>query len=318
MNVGVRIERLAWYVPPRVETAADLAPRLGRSANWILSRTGVAERRVADEAMDILAARVVRQVCPDGPPDLLINASLTPIQLIPDSSVFIQAALGWSGIPSFSIHATCLSFLVALQNAAALLAAGAHRRIVVVSAEQGTVCRDAEHPESAALIGDGAAAVLLVADENSRLLGLRMATFPEFADLAELRGCGTRAHPNSPATVPADNLFRMNGPRIYKAAVHRVYEQVGKLLADVGLRAADIDLLVPHQASGPGVEAMQKLHVPKDRIVDIVGTYGNCIAASLPMALAIASEQGRLRRGDHVLLVGTGAGLGIGAAVLRW
>jgi 3-oxoacyl-[acyl-carrier-protein] synthase-3 len=118
--------------------------------------------------------------------------------------------------------------------------------------------------------------------------------------------------------VAADNLFRMNGPRIYKAAVRRVQEMVDGLLAELGLTPDDIDLLVPHQASGPGVEAMQKLRVRKERIVDIVGTYGNCIAASLPMALAIAVERGQLRRGHRVLLVGTGAGLGIGAAVLRW
>ncbi len=268
--------------------------------------------------MDKMAARVVQAVTDGVPPDLLINASLTPIQLIPDSSVFIQAALGWSGIPSFSIHATCLSFLAGLQTASALLVAGSHKRIVVVSSEQGTVCRDPEHPESAALIGDGAAAVSMIVHPDSQVLGLRMATFPEHADLAELRGCGTRAHPNDPRTVPADNLFRMRGPRIYKAAVGKVMEQVDGLLGDLGLTPDDIDLLVPHQASGPGVIAMEKLRVPRERIVNIVAKYGNCIAASLPMALAQAHESGRLKRGHKVMLVGTGAGLSVGVAILVW
>lgn len=313
------------HLPPRVETAADLSPRVRKSEGWILDRTGVAERRVADRPMDEMAADAVRRALGDGPrPDLLINASLTPIQLIPDSSVFIQQRLGWEGgsVASFSVHATCMSFLVGLHTAGALLATGAYRRAVVVSSEQGSVCRDYDHPESAALIGDGAGAAVVERTPEGgtgELLGWGQTTWPEGADLAELRGCGTRKHPNAPDTTPEDNLFRMRGPRIYKLAVGRVQELATRLVEDAGLTWDQIDLCVPHQSSGPGVAAHAKfLPIPESKVVDVVDKWGNCIAASIPMALDHAVRTGRLQRGQTVLFLGTGAGLHVAGMLLRW
>jgi 3-oxoacyl-[acyl-carrier-protein] synthase-3 len=310
------------YLPPHVETAEELSERVGRSARWIVKRTGVKERRVSDEPMDQMGARAARLALGDGPPpDLIINASLTPVQLIPDSSVFVQKAMGMEGIPSFSVHATCLSFLVALQTSGAMISAGLHRRILIVSAEQGSVCRDFSHPESAVLIGDGAAAAVLEptpAGEGSELLGYLFRTFPEGSHLAELRGCGTRAHPNDGRTVEQDNLFRMNGPGIYKMAYRKVYELVDDLLEQAGLERGDIDLVVPHQASGPALDALLRIGFDAERVINMVDSVGNCIAASMPMALATAESEGRMKRGDRVLLLGTGAGLSVGGAILRW
>jgi 3-oxoacyl-[acyl-carrier-protein] synthase-3 len=303
-----------------VETASDLAERVQRSAHWINARTGVAERRISSIQMDQMAALAAKQVLLDGPPDLIVNASLTPIQLIPDSSVFVQRALGYDGIPSFSIHATCLSFLVALHQVSAIVSAGAYRRVLIVSAEQGSVCRDMSHPESAVLIGDGAAAALIEPTPQggaSELLAWDMRTFPSGAHLAEIRGCGTGQHPNDPSTVHADNLFRMNGPGIYKKAVLAVGRMVRRVCAKAGVRPEDIDLVVPHQASGPALATLPRFGLPEDRVIRIVHETGNCIAASLPMALHTAVETGRLERGMTVLLMGTGAGLSVGAAVLR-
>jgi 3-oxoacyl-[acyl-carrier-protein] synthase III len=318
----LKIVSTGFHAPPRVETAADLGPRIRRSEGWILSRTGVRERRVADEPMDVMAAHAVRRALGDGPrPDLLINASLTPMQLIPDSSVFIQKQLGWEGMPSFTIHATCMSFLVGMHTAAAFLQTGAYRRIVVVSSEQGSVCRDYDHAESAALIGDGAAAAVLEAtpaDEPGELLAWGMTTWPEGSDLAELRGCGTRCHPNDPRTRPDDNLFRMRGPRIYKMAVAKVEELVASMLDRARLHPSDIDLVVPHQPSGPGVAAIYRWGFAEEKVVNIVAEYGNCIAASVPMALHLAIERGRLERGMRVLMLGTGAGLHVAGAILRY
>ena len=312
------------YAPPHIQTAADISPLIGRSEDWILSRTGVAERHISDEPMHKLAAHAIRDAVGDEKPDLLINASLTPIQLIPDSSVFIQKAMGWQdeGIPSFSVHATCMSFMIGLHTAGAFLTSGAYERILVVSAEQGSVCRDFNHPESASLIGDGAAAALVTRTpdgEGSELLGWGQITRPDGSDLAELRGCGTRKHPNDPDTSPEDNLFRMRGPRIYKMAVERAQELATKLVEDAGLDWDEIDLCVPHQASGPGLMAHSRfLPLPDEKVVNIVGQYGNCIAASIPMALDHAVKQGRLTRGKTVLLLGTGAGLHVAGMLLRW
>lgn len=318
----VQIVGTGIHAPPRVETAAELAPRIGVSPEWIEQRTGVLRRHLADEPMHKMAARAARQaLAGGGPPDLVINASLTPIQLIPDSSVFILEELGLAGRPAFSVHATCLSFVVGIQTAAALVHAGTFRRVLVVSAEQGSVSRDYSQPESAALIGDGAAAAVVEptpAGQDSAFLGFAMATWPEGAAHTELRGCGTRRHPNDPRTEPADNLFQMSGPNVFKMALRKVPPLIEGLLAQAGVTPDDVKLVVPHQASGPGMRAYEKLGFPTERIVNIIGEYGNCIAASVPMALALAVEQGRLQRGDLVLLMGTGAGLSVAGALLRW
>jgi 3-oxoacyl-[acyl-carrier-protein] synthase III len=318
----VKIASSAFYAPPRVETAAELAPRIGKTADWIIDSTGVRERRIADEPVEVLGARAARAALGTGPdPDLIVNASVTPRQLIPDTSVFIQQQLGLEGIPSFSVHASCLSFLIALHNTAALVAAGAYRRVLLVSAERPTPNRNLAEPESAALLGDGAAAAVLVPtpkDEASALIGWRMATWPRGAALAELRGYGQRCDPNDRATRPEDNQFAMDGPGVFKMVRRPLAGVVRTVLAEHGLTAADVDWIVPHQASGPGLDLLPRLGLPRERIVNILGRYGNCVAASIPMALAHLAADPRVRRGQHVLLLGTGAGLGVAAALLRW
>lgn len=319
--LDVAIVGTGFYAPERVETAQDLAPRIGKSPRWIERVTGVHRRHVADEPMNVMAAKAARQALGEGPPpDLVLNASLTPLQLIPDSSVFILEELGLGGTPSFSIHATCLSFLVGLHTAANLVQTGAYQRILLVSSEQGSVCRDFDQPESAALIGDGAGAAVI---EKARrpgqgILGFAMKTFPDGARLTELRGCGTRHHPNDPATTAQDNLFQMTGPGVYKMALRRVPPIIGGILDRAGYTPDDVDLVVPHQPSGPGMKAYQKLGFTEDRIVNIIGEYGNCIAASLAITLALSEQRGRLKRDDLVMMLGTGAGLSVAGMLLRW
>ena len=150
------------FVPERIETAEELAPRLGVTANWIESRTGVIRRHISDEGMGEMGARAAKQALGDGPPpDLVINASGVPHQVVPDGSVFIQQALGFTGIPSYTVNATCVSFPLAVHSAATLIQVGAYQRILVVSSERASRGRNFKEPESAALFGDGAAAVVV-------------------------------------------------------------------------------------------------------------------------------------------------------------
>jgi 3-oxoacyl-[acyl-carrier-protein] synthase-3 len=310
------------FAPERVETAEELAPRIGRSPEWIRSRTGVGERRIAAEPLEEMAARAARQALGDGPrPDLIINTSTTPLQLIPDTSVFIQHALGFEGIPSFSIHATCLSFLVGLHNAAALIHAGAYRRVLLVSAERGTPFRDPGEPESAALLGDGAGAAVVEATppgEPSGLADFRMATWPAGREMAEFRGCGIRTSPLERPVDLSDYHFRMKGTRIYRLARSRISDLLFPMVADAGLTPATVDWVVPHQMSGRGVAAFVQTGFREERVINIIGEYGNCIAASLPMALHAMAQRPELRRGDSVVLAGTGAGVSVASALLRW
>ena len=319
--MNVRITSTGFSAPPRIETAEQLAPRIKKSAAWIRQHTGVERRRIAEVPMEVMAAQAARQALGDGPaPDLIINASLTPRQLIPDSSVFIQRELGIEGTPSFSIHATCLSFLVALHNAAALISSGAYGRILIVSSEVGSLSRNFDEPESAALIGDGAAAAIVehAQGSSSAILAYEMGTWPSGAELTELRGGGIRKHPNLPGWTSEDYLFHMNGPGVYKMARRRVALVLSRALERAGLTRDDIDLVVPHQASGPALNAITRYGFSPERVINIIADYGNCIAASTPMALAWAMDNDRLRRGDTVLMLGTGAGLSVGAVVLRW
>lgn len=313
------IARTGYHLPPRVQTAEELAPLLGVEASWIRRRTGVGERRIAEEDLAVLGARAARDALGTGPPpDLVLNCGLSPAQLIPDTSVFFLRELGLSGIPSFSVHATCLGFLAALQTATGLLHAGLYKRILVVAAERGTQCRDLEHPESAALIGDGSAAAVLTREGTSALLAFEMRTVPEGASLARIEGFGSRHPPGASDTTPAHNRFRMEGPRIYRLTARVMRELLDRVLAQAGLGLCDVDLIVPHQASGPALALLARWGVPEDKTVNILHQTGNCIAASLPLALAMAAKQRRLARGDTVLLLGTGAGLSVAAAVLRW
>lgn len=287
-----------------------------------MAHTGVRERRIATtETMEDLAAAASREALGSERPDLIINASTTPRQLIPDSSVFIQRALGFDGIPSYSVHATCLSFVAGLQLSGGLLVSKQFDRILLVSSETGSISRNFDEPESAALIGDGAAAAVIERTpdgEASQLLAWQMGTWPEGAELTEFRGAGMFRHPNDARTVSSDNLFKMDGPRVYKMARRKVAEVLVRLLEQAGMDRSEIDVVVPHQASGPALEALARYGFDEAKIVNIVARYGNCIAASLPMALFEADRTGLLRRGKTVMLLGTGAGLSVAGAILRW
>lgn len=317
-----KIAGTGFYAPRRIETAEDLAPRIGRSAEWIVSHTGVTNRHISDEPVEVMASHAARLALKGTEPDLVINASLSPRQLIPDGAGFILRELGLSGVPGFSVHATCLSFLVALKIGASLLQHGQYRRILIVSAESGSGSRNFKEPESSVLIGDGAAAAVLepVADGEDRgLLGWNMATYPAGLGLAEIRGGGVNRHPNDPATTAEDNLFHMDGPAIFRLTKRNMLKFRREIYLRSGLKPEDIDLVIPHQPSGPGVAAIGPvIGVRPEKVISIVGEYGNCIAASLPMALAHADASGQLKEGSILMLLGFGAGVSLASAIIRY
>ncbi len=321
--LNIKIVSTGYCAPPKVETAEDLAPKIGRSAKWIKSRTGVINRHIAEESMEVMGAKAAQMALGDNrAPDCLLNASTTPLQLLPDSSVFIMRQLGYNGIPSWSVHATCLSFVVALMNAATLLQTDMYKKILIVSSETGTPWRNMKEPESASLFGDAAAAAVVEKtpdSENSRIIDWEMNTWPEGAEFTEFRGAGTKHPPGHPEkTKPEDNLFHMKGTRVYRMARKRVRDALEDLLSRNGLGAKDIDWLIPHQASGPALDLASDYGIEQSKVVNIIAEYGNTIASSTPLALAIADEKGLLKRGDLLLLGGTGAGLSVAFALVQW
>lgn len=331
----MRIVATNFAVPHTTQSAEEVAAQIGKSSDWILERTGVRSRHVSDDSIDpaVLAAEAARPLLEShGDVDLVLAAGSVSRQLLPDLSVFVQRELGLAPVPCFSINATCLSFLVAMKVAADMLNAGTYRRILICTAEMASRGRNFDEPESAALLGDGAAAVIVEANSPSEqrestnggatrpsaLDHFAMQTWSTGIDLAEVRGGGVWRRPDSPTTTQADNLFHMEGERLLRSVAPKLRRFLKQFFADAGIRQEDVDLVVPHQPSGPGLQMLPRLGFPQQKVVNIVAEYGNCVAASIPMALAIGQRDNRIRRGDRVLILGTAAGVSIGGALLTW
>lgn len=328
-SLPVRITGIGSYLPDRVVSNAELEAAFGLTSGWILERTGVRERRRCNgESAAFMAAAAAQhalQMAGLTADDLtaIIGASSTPQQAIPCTAVFVQRELGATeGIAAcFDVNATCLSFLAAFDVASRLVAAGAHEHVLVFSSESAGKSLNPDEPESAVLFGDAAAAVIVsrAGDSSSALHCTRQQTWHSGAELSQITGGGTLHHPNDPHTTAAHNLFAMRGPQLFRKAAPLLVPFMDALCAGAGWERADINAVVPHQASRHGIELGWKLlGFREDQIVVNLESRGNCIAASIPLALAEAVASGRIRRGDRVLLFGLAAGLSLGGAAITF
>lgn len=324
----VQIAGLGAYLPERVVSSAELEDDLGLRPGWVERAAGVRERRRAThETAAGMAAAAARRALAHAQIDLaeidvIIAASSAPQQAIPCTAALVQRELGApdGGSACFDINATCLSFLFAMQMAAHLLAAGSYRHALIVSSEIAGPSLNPNEPESAVLFGDAAAAAVLrrtPPDAGSTIVWEQFATYSSAADLTELRGGGTLHHPNKPTTTPELNMFHMDGPGIYRKATRILGPFIDTFLTRAGWERSEIDALVPHQASRHGLELLtRRFAFHPDQIVINLPERGNCIAASIPLALTEAVQSGRITRGQRVMLLGTGAGLTVGAVGL--
>lgn len=307
--------------PSTIQSAAELAPLLGQSENWIVEHAGVTNRHVCqlyDDPAKLVATLARPIIDQHGAPDLLINASTMPRQLLPDGAIFMARELGLTQTQAFSINASCLSFLVSLNTACALISQGSLDSVLVCSCEFPSLSRNFDQPESAALFGDGAAVALVQANSGAKLGHYQMETYPAAAEFAQLRGGGVLRMPSAPITTDADHQFDMQGEALLRFTLPRLTRFLRNFLASAELTIEDIDLVVPHQASKSGMQIVEKLGFPPDKIINVLSDYGNCVAASIPLALSIANQTQRIQSGDKVLLLGTAAGMSIGAGILQW
>ncbi|MCE9609103.1 MAG: hypothetical protein K8R23_02630 [Chthoniobacter sp.] len=324
--VQLRIVGSGHFLPPGVVTATEIDARIGRNQGWTLKQTGVETRHhVGAETAAQMGAAALRAALAgeDERPDLLLGASGTPQQPIPCTAALIAAEMGWSGVPCFDVNATCLSFLSALQVVGGLIAAGNYRRIAIVSAEIASKGLNWQQPEAAALMGDGAAAVLIEAGESrdSALLGSLIETWPEGAAFTEIRGGGSRLPATAfrPEENASDFQFHMDGPAVFRLAAEKIESFVARLVGAASTRWDSIDWVIPHQASLPGIRHLRRrLRIPAAKLIETVQHQGNVIAASIPLALHEAITSGRLQRGQTVLFLGTSAGFSLGGALLRY
>lgn len=329
LNVPLKIAGLGRYLPERVVTNPELETLYGLRPGWIEHHNGVRERRRATtETNSFMGAAAATEALAAADLqisdiDLILNASGTAEQAIPDSGALIQRALGVgdSGIPCMSVHVTCLSFLAALDLCASFLASGRYRHILVVSSEISSVGLNPQEPESATLIGDAAAAAVITPappGESSRLHAALFRTYGDGADFTAVRGGGTRRHPNLPITTTEDNYFHMDGSAVLRLVRSHVDGYLEELYPGLSTGLVDIDAVVPHQASKVGLRMLGRFGWTEDKTIRTLDWLGNCVAASIPATLYEGVADGRIRRGDKVLLVGTGAGLSMGGLVLTY
>lgn len=311
-------------LPQRSVTTAEVAALCGVPADEAQARTGVKVRhwlsggetalslgvQAAREALDS-AQRRVEDV------DVLLNASGSQLQPIPDGAALLARELGLRGGQTYSIHATCLSFLAALHHACLLIHTGEARHVLIVSTEAGSPGLNYAQAESSLLIGDGAAAVLVGPAERDGqgLQAFRMETYPEGADHTRIRGGGSLLTPRMPHATPQDFTFDMQGLQVLKLASRVIPAFLERLRPGLSQGLPGIDRVVPHQASHAGLELLRKFNWPAERVEVTLPHLGNVIAASLPLTLHQARRAGRLNAGDTLLMAGTGAGLIVGGLI---
>jgi 3-oxoacyl-[acyl-carrier-protein] synthase-3 len=324
--LNVRILATAQALPRRVVSTAEAAALCRVDARIAERRTGVRERRwlSGEETALTLGAQAAREaICSAGlagaDVDVLLNASGSQLQPIPDGAALLARELGLRGAATYSLHGTCLSFLLALHHAALLVHTGQARRVLIVSSEAGSVGLNPGQAESALLIGDGAAAVLVGEAErpDQGTLAIRFETYPEGADHTRIRGGGSLLPPGHPDVTPEAFTFDMQGLSVLKLASQVVPGFLERLRPGLSGGLPGIDRVIPHQASQAGLDLMRRYGWPQERVEVTLPTLGNVIAASLPLTLHQALTRGRAGTGDTLLLVGTGAGLSVGGLILR-
>lgn len=329
----IKIVGTGHAVPAQVVTSEMLDTRLGLPPGTVQARTGVSKRHFVsrEENAAILGACACKKALNTAgiglaDIDLIVSAGGAHDQALPCDAAHILHELDPNlHIQVYDVNSACMSFIAALDLLSWPIAAGHYRNVLIVSSDIASCALDWSHLESSGIFGDGAAAaVVSAAGENeSAILASSFQTYTEGIDYCRILGGGTRYHPTRLAAWDKASLthyayFQMDGKRVFKLAAEKLPPFVNDLLDAAGLRMADLDCIIPHQASLLALRHMDRhLGWNPEKVVNIFSDYGNQIAASLPTALHIARTDGRLRPGMKALMLGTGAGLTIGGVVME-
>jgi len=320
------IKGVGHAVPERVLTNQQLEEMVDTNDEWIVQRTGIRERRITDAntATSDLAIQAARQalenaqVAPEDL-DLIIVATVTPDHAFPSTSCLLQRELEAWGAAAFDIEAACTGFIYCLSIADQFIKSGTYRTVLVLGAETLSKITDYTDRNTCILFGDGAGAAVLQAGEEPGLMAVEIGADGRGGELLVQPAGGSR-NPASTETVKnRQHFIKMAGREVFKFAVRIMVESSKRVLEQAGISGQDLALLVPHQANLRIIDsACKRLAVDPEKVVVNLDRYGNMSAASIPIALSEAAQQGRIASGDHVLLVGFGGGLTWGAAVIKW
>jgi len=328
MSVSIIMQGLGSYAPAKRLSNDDLTHLVDTSDEWIRSRTGIRERRVAahEEHASTMGVEAARRALADAKVkpeevDLLIVGTMTPDLPFPATACIIQHKLGLRTVPAFDVGAACSGFLYILEIGAAMLRAGPYQRVLVVGTEKMSSVLDWQDRSSCVLFGDGAGAALLTRSEvpGVGVLGSILHADGSDVSLIHMPGGGSACPATHASVEERKHFLKMNGKEVFKVAVREMEEVVMDLLTKHGVKPSEVGCVVPHQANIRIIEAMAKrMELPLERFVINIDRYGNTSAASIPLALDEARAAGRLRTGEYVVLVAFGAGLTWGATLLKW
>jgi 3-oxoacyl-[acyl-carrier-protein] synthase-3 len=318
----ISITGLGCYVPERVVTNDELASLVDTSDEWIRTRTGIRERRIAapEEALTDLAMPAARQALAQAQLeprdlDLVICATVTPDMMFPTSSALMADMLGAPDAAAYDLLAGCTGFMYALAQAYGMMAAGLSQRALVVGGDVLSRILDWTDRSTLVLFGDGAGAVVLERVERGGFLGFELGADGGGGIHLSLPGSGSRRIQDA----AGNGYVQMNGREVFKFATRVLVSSARALLERCGKTIDDVDVYIPHQANIRIIDyATDKLGIPRDRLVVNVDRYGNTSSGSIPLGLADAQADGRLTEGRLVLMTGMGAGLTWGSALLEW
>ncbi|WP_375458487.1 beta-ketoacyl-ACP synthase III [uncultured Enterovirga sp.] len=312
------------YLPERILTNADLEKMVATSDPWIVQRTGIRERHIANEheTTSVLGLKAAEAALADagleaGDIDLIVCATSTPDYTFPATATQIQMGLGLQGGAAFDLQAVCTGFIYGVATADKFLLSGSHRRALVIGAETFSRIIDWTDRGTCVLFGDGAGAIVLEAGEGEGtaadrgVLTTQLRSDGRYRDRLYVDG--------GPGSTGTTGHLRMEGRDVFKFAVGKVIDVVTEAFAEAGIGPDDLDWFVPHQANRRIIEASaDKLGIPRDKVVITVDRHGNTSAASIPLALDAARKDGRIKTGDLVMLEAIGGGFTWGSALIRW
>ncbi|ROR99064.1 3-oxoacyl-[acyl-carrier-protein] synthase-3 [Sinobacterium caligoides] len=309
-------------VPPAVLTNDDLSKFVDTSDEWILSRTGIQERRIThvelSELATLAAKRALAAAGLEGSDlDLIILATASGDSLIPNTASAVQRNIGACNAAAFDQNAACSGFLYGLQMGTAMIKSGVNRRVLVIGADRLNYYINWADRASAVLFGDGAGAVILEAsDDACGLLAAKLGCDPERRDILEVQGPGTyvdRFHTSACYNIAFE------GPEIFKRAINGMNSACQTALSDAGMSGSDIDVIIPHQANLRIIQTLaKKMGVGMEKVMVNIHKYGNTSAASVAIALCEAVEEGRIQAGSNILSAAFGAGLTYAGVVIKW
>lgn len=326
-RIAAKITGVAGYVPPKILSNADFEKMVETSDEWIRTRTGIRERHIAEKGMasSDLATEAAKQLLEQTHTDpteldLIIVASVTPDMFFPATACLVQDRLGAKRAWGFDLSAACSGFAYALTVGAQFVGSGAHRKVMVIGSDVMSSILDYKDRATCVLFGDGAGAVLLEqARDGEGILDFSHDVDGSGGQYLCMPGGGS-LHPSSHETLEKNmHVVHQDGSQVFKYAVRRMAELAACLLERNGFTSDDLVLVVPHQANLRIIRAMQqRLGVDDSKVMVNIDKYGNTTGGTIPLGLRDAVEQGRLRKGDLVLLVAVGAGYTTGGVLLRW